>query len=90
MRHSFHNKLKTNPRYLNHCANRRCDDLIEVLLTIEEVMFHNRMRKEVMFTPMDATLKVEGTERHHNGRSIPDANITVSDCAKNGVIKKLC
>ena len=33
---SFHNKLKTNPHYLNHRANRRCDDLIEVLLTIEE------------------------------------------------------
>ena len=31
---SFHNKLKTNPRYLNHCANRQCDDLIEVLLII--------------------------------------------------------
>ena len=48
---SFHNKLKTNPCYLNHHANRRCDDLIEVLLTIEEDMFHDRMRKEVILTP---------------------------------------
>ena len=43
---SFHNKLKTNPRYLNHRANRRCDDLIEVLLNIKEDMFFERMRKE--------------------------------------------
>ena len=35
-----------------------------------------------MLTPMGATLKVEGTERHHNGLSIPDSSITVSDCAK--------
>ena len=43
---SFHNKLKTNPRYLNHWANRRCDDLIEVLFTIEEDMFFELMRNE--------------------------------------------
>ena len=49
--HRFHNKLKTNPRYVNHGANQRCDDLIEVLLTIEEDMFFERMRKEVMLYP---------------------------------------
>ena len=75
---SFHNKLKTNPRYLNHHANRRCDDLIEVLLTIEEDLFHDRMRKEVILTPADATLKVDGTDRHRNGVNIPDSNVTVS------------
>ena len=53
---SFNNKLKTNPRYLNYCANRQCDDLIEVLLIIED-LFHDRMRKEIVLTPMDATLK---------------------------------
>ena len=30
--YSFHNKLKTNPRYPNHHVNKHCDDLIEVLL----------------------------------------------------------
>jgi len=74
---SFHNKLKTNPRYLNHCANRRCDDLIGVLLTIEEDMFYDRMRKEVMDTPTDAIMKVEGTVRHKNGANIPDSSVTV-------------
>ena len=48
---SFHNKLKNNPRYLNHSANRRCDDLIEVLLAFEEDLFHERMRKDVMLSP---------------------------------------
>ena len=36
---SFFNKLKTNPRYLNHKVNTRCDDLFEVLLSIEKDMF---------------------------------------------------
>lgn len=44
---SFHNKLKTNPRYLNHRINRCVDDLVQILLTIEEDFFHDRMRKEV-------------------------------------------
>ena len=44
---SFHNKLKTNPRYLAHTINRRIDDLVGLLLTIEEDLFHDRMRKEV-------------------------------------------
>ena len=75
---SFHNKLKTNPRYLNHRANRRCDDLIEVLLTIEEDMFFERMRKEVMLSPKDASLKVEGDQRHAHGKQILNSMIDVS------------
>ena len=43
---SFHNKLKTNSHYLNHRANWRCDNLIEDLLTIEEDMFFERMRRK--------------------------------------------
>ena len=67
---SFHNKLKTNPRYLNHQANRRCDDLIKVLLSIEEDMFFERMRKGVMLSPKDASLKAEGDQRHAHGKQI--------------------
>lgn len=45
---SFHNKLKTNPKYLNHRVNRRCDDLTETLLLFEEDMFHQRKYLEIM------------------------------------------
>ena len=45
---SFHNKLKTNPKYLNHRVNRRCDDLLETLLLFEEDMFHQRKYCETM------------------------------------------
>jgi len=40
-------------------------------------MFHDRMKKEVMHTPTDATMKVEGTVRHKNGVNIPDSSVTV-------------
>ena len=76
---SFHNKLKTNPRYLNHHVNRRCDDLIEVLLKIEEDSFYECMRKEVMLTPQDASLKQEGNERHYRGKEIDDSAVAVSN-----------
>lgn len=75
--YSFHNKLKTNPRYLNKHTNRRCDDLIQILLKIEEDMFYSRKRKEVMSTPQDASLKLEGEKRHASGREIPDSSVTV-------------
>ena len=32
---------------MNHHVNRRLDDLLGILLTIEEDIFHDRMRKEV-------------------------------------------
>ena len=72
--------------YLNYSVNRQCDDLNEVLLTREEDAFHDQIRKEVMLTPMDATLKVEGTGRHQNGRSISDSSVIVCGCASS----KLC
>ena len=56
---SFHNKLKTNPHYLNHRTNWWCDNLIEVLFTIEEDMFFEQIRKEVILSPKDASLKAE-------------------------------
>ncbi|XP_065902011.1 uncharacterized protein [Dysidea avara] len=72
---SFHSKLKTNPRYLNHHVNRRCDDLVEVLLKFEVDQFYDRMRKEVMLTPQHASTKVDGEERHTQGEAIPDVSI---------------
>ena len=74
---SFHNKLKTNPRYMAHQVNRRCDDLINILLKVEEDMFHDRMRKEVMETPQTASQKVEGEERHERGVNISDTCVQV-------------
>ena len=75
---SFHNKLKTNPKYLNHRVNRRCDDLLEVLLHYEQDMFHDRMRKEIIMSPSDASEKVEGTKRHSHGAQIPNSSIQVT------------
>ena len=72
--YSFHNKLKTNPRYLNHNVNRRCDDLIEVLLSVEEDMFYERRRKELLTSTTEATRKVEG-DRHSKGQSTVDLKV---------------
>ena len=74
--YSFHNKLKSNPRYLNHNVNRRCDDLIEVLLSMEVDMFFARKRKEVMSNVADASKKVEG-DRHRLAQSIANSHIQV-------------
>lgn len=60
-----------------HNVNRRCDDLIRILLTIEEDLFHDRMRKEVMTTPQQASIRVDGTERHERGRNISDSCVQV-------------
>jgi len=74
---SFHNKLKTNPRYLAHQVNRRIDDLVGTLLVIEEDLFFDRMRKEVMKDSKDASIKQEGSDRHARGMEIPDSAIEV-------------
>ena len=74
---SFHNKLKTNPRYLAHQVNRRIDDLVGTLLKIEEDMFYDRMNKEVMKDSGEASLKREGTERHDRGMDISDSAVLV-------------
>ena len=74
--HSFHNKLKTNPRYLNHNVNRRCDDLIAVLMSVEVDMFYERKRKEVFTSITEASMKVEGN-RHALGLKIMDLKVHV-------------
>ena len=83
---SFHNKLKTNPRYLDHHVNRQCDDLIRVLMKIEEDYFYEQMRKEVILRPEDVSLKQEGHERHSRGEDIDEASVKVSNIS----IKYVC
>ena len=73
---SFHNKLKTTPRYLNHNVNRRYDDLIEVLLSVEEDMFYERTRKELLSSTTEATRKVE-SDWHSKGQSTVDLKVHV-------------
>ena len=72
--HSFHNKLKSNPRYLNHKVNRRCDDLIETLLSVEVDMFYERKRKELLTSTTEASRKQEG-DRHSKAKDIDSARI---------------
>ena len=85
---SFFNKLKTNPRYLNHKVNRRCDDLIEVLLSVEEDLFYDRKRKELLTTTGEASKKHEG-DRHTRGLSIDDSkvhtNVSTTQCVQYDV-----
>ena len=75
--YSFHNKLKTNPRYLAHQVNRRINDLVGTLLHIEEDLFFDRMCKEVMRDSNEASLKQEGRDRHTHGMEIPDSSVQV-------------
>lgn len=60
-----------------HQVNRRCDDLIQMLLKIEEDFFYDRKKKEVMMTPQDASKKVDGIERHKLGKSISSSCVQV-------------
>ena len=72
---SLFNKLKINQRYLNHKVNRRCDDLIEVLLSVEKDMFFERKRKETVTSISDASKKQEG-DRHNRGLDIDNSRIS--------------
>ena len=72
--HSFHNKLKCNPWYHNHKVNRRCDDLIETLLSVEIDMFYERKRKELLTSTTEASRKQEG-HRHSKAKDIDSAKI---------------
>ena len=73
---SFHSKLKSNPSYVIHNVNRRCDDLIEVLLTLMVDMFLEWKRMEVFTSITVVYLKVEG-ERHCGGQTIVDSSVHV-------------
>ena len=62
---------------MNHHVNRRCDDLIQILLTIEEDVFFDRKRKEVMLSPHEASVRAEGEERHTRCKRLSDSSVTV-------------
>ena len=75
-----------------HKVNRRCDDLVQILLTIEEDTFYDRMRKEVMSDPQQASLKTDGKERHERGNNIPDSCVQVYHTMRrmNNIIAYCC
>lgn len=54
---NFHEKMKSNLKYLNHKVNQWYNDLIEVLLLYEQDMFCDRMRKEVISSPSQVSEK---------------------------------
>lgn len=54
--------------------NRRCDDLIEILLSMEVDIFLARKRKEMMSNVTDASTKMEG-DRHKEALDIATALI---------------
>jgi len=60
-------------------VNRRCDDLIEVLLTFEVDMFFERKRKEFLTTTTEASRKMEG-DRHCKAQNIDDSRISIKVC----------
>ena len=74
---SFHNKLKTNPKYLNHHVNRRCDDLIAILLSFEEDMYHDRKYSDIMTSPNSLSLKHNGIDCHNKAIGLLDDDIKV-------------
>ena len=76
---SFHNKLKNTPRYLAHQVNRRIDDIIGTLLIIEEDMFFDRMRKEIMKDNKDASIKQDGSDRHARGISLAISSMSTDN-----------
>lgn len=80
---SFHNKLKSNPKYLSHKVNRRCDDLIHILLKFEEDMFHERKHREIMMPMEVASLKLEGMwqQRYYNQINLDWKHCDWSKCA---------
>lgn len=51
--------------------------MIETLMKLEEDMFHDRMRKDHIRTPAEASQKCEGVDRHKNGMSIDNKDIKV-------------
>ena len=47
-------------------------------MTIELDLFYDRMRKEIMMTSQDASIKVDGEKRHASGEEIPDSSVKVN------------
>ena len=61
--------------------NRRIDDLVMTLLTIEEDMFHDRMKKEVMNDSYDASLKHGNEVLAADGKSSYTVCVHIEQCS---------
>lgn len=46
-------------------------------MMFEHDLFYDRMRKEVMMSSQDASIKVDGEKRHVHGEDIPDSSVKV-------------
>ena len=46
-------------------------------MMIELDLFYDRMRKEIIMTPQDASTKVDREKRHVRGEEIPDSSVKV-------------
>ena len=73
---SFHNKLKTN--FMERKPNKRIDDLVNLLLTIEEEDYWRRKR-EIEYFEKTNNIATDGSNRHKKGLNIPDAHVTKID-----------
>ena len=73
---SFHNKLKTF--FMERRPNKRVDDLINLLLTIEEEDYWSRKR-DVEYYESLADQPTDQINRHEKGINIPDAHVNKID-----------
>ena len=74
--HSFHNKLKYNPSYMDGRANRRVDKLLTMLLKFEEDMFFTRQQQELMWVPNK--VHIDENKRHLKALGFKSDDIKVS------------
>ena len=72
----FHNKLKTF--FMERRPNKRVDDLINLLLTIEEEDYWSRKR-DVEYYESLAGQPTDQINRHEKGINIPDAHVNKID-----------
>lgn len=72
--HSFHNKLKNNPSYMNGQVNKRIDKLVIILLQFKKkTCFLKGSKKGLCGSP---TENFSGTKK---GATIPDEDIQVNN-----------
>ena len=72
---SFDNKLKMYPKYLNHHVNRRCDDLIAILLFFH--MYHHCKYLDIRNSSDLLSLKHDGMDHHNKAVGILDGDVKV-------------
>ncbi|KAK3908561.1 Asparagine-rich zinc finger protein AZF1 [Frankliniella fusca] len=68
---SFHNRLKKE--YFKRVPNKRMDDLVNILLTIDKDDYASRLREAILGFKMAPHAM---RQRHENGISIPDESLS--------------